>query len=452
MTAVAHETADKLKGFAVGAADYITKPIQYEEVLARVSTHLNLYQLQQQLQKQNQQLQEEITHRKQVEAKLARLARLKDEFLANMSHELRTPLNAILGIAEAFQEEIYGPLTAKQRRFLTTLEESGQHLLALINDILDFSRIEANKLNLNLHSVAIEAVCQASLRMIQGPAYKKRLQISSTLDTTFEFIQADERRLKQILVKLLDNAVKFTPERGHIELEVTGNVEHNSVEFHVRDNGIGITPDDMEHLFDAFVQLDGGLNRAHEGTGLGLSLVYRLTQLHGGSMNVSSQVGQGSCFTVTLPWGNNQRAQLKTTTAAAYPHPTAATLLVAEDNEMNLETLSSYLCTKGYQVITAHDGVEAIEQAKAKQPQLILMDIQMPVMNGLEAIMEIRAQPQIAKTPIIALTALVRPGDKERCLRAGANDYLSKPVKMKKLLTIIEAHLRISPQVSSNIS
>ncbi|MDY6992841.1 MAG: response regulator, partial [Pseudomonadota bacterium] len=390
-----------------------------------------------------------------VEAKLARLARLKDEFLANMSHELRTPLNAILGIAEAFQEEIYGPVTAKQRRFLTTLEESGQHLLALINDILDFSRIEANKLNLKMRPVAIEGVCQASLRMIQGFAYKKRLQVSSTLDTTFDMIQADERRLKQILVNLLDNAVKFTPERGHIELEVNGNAEHNIVEFHVRDSGMGIAPADMEHLFDAFVQLDGGLNRAHEGTGLGLSLVYQLTQLHGGSVSVSSQVGQGSCFTVTLPWGGHQRrAHLKSMSAVAsprYPPPLAATLLVAEDNEMNLETLSSYLSTKGYQVLTARDGIEAIEQAKAKQPQLILMDIQMPVMNGLEAIREIRAQPQIAKTPIIALTALVRPGDRERCLRAGANDYLSKPVKMKKLLTMIEAHLRMHSKMNSSI-
>lgn len=449
MTAIANAPIDKLKGFGVGAADYITKPIQYEEVLARVTTHLNLYKLQKQLTQQNQQLQEEITHRKQVEANLARVARLKNEFLANMSHELRTPLNAILGIAEAFQEEIYGPINQKQHRFLSTLEDSGRHLLSLINDILDFSRLEADKLTLNLQPISVDDICQASLRMVQNIAYKKRLQVSTTLDTMVDVIQADERRLKQILVNLLDNAVKFTPEGGTIALEVKGNTEQEIVHFHVKDTGIGIADSDMEHLFQVFVQLDGGLSRVHEGTGLGLSLVYRLAKIHGGSVSVTSEVDQGSRFTVSLPWQPLEKqasatqqpdkvAQHELTPVKRFSN---THILLAEDNETNRDMFSAYLKKRGFQITLAKNGVEAVENTQMRRPDLILMDIQMPVMNGLEAIQEIRANAQLATLPIIALTALVMPGDRERCLTAGANAYLSKPVKMSNLLLTIESLL-----------
>jgi hypothetical protein len=446
MTAIANAPMDKLKGFEMGAADYITKPIQYEEVLARVTTHLNLYKLQKQLTQQNQQLQKEITHRKQVEANLARVARLKDEFLANMSHELRTPLNAILGIAEAFQEEIYGPINQKQHRFLTTLEDSGLHLLSLINDILDFSRLEADKLTLNLQPVVVEDICQASLRMVQSTAYKKRLQVSTTLDTVVDVIRADERRLKQILVNLLDNAVKFTPEGGVIALEVKGDTEQEIVHFYIKDTGIGIADNDMEHLFQAFVQLDGGLSRVHEGTGLGLSLVYRLAKIHGGSVSVTSQVDQGSCFTVSLPWQPLEKQVPAIQRSDQHEIPAKKSgntqhILLAEDSETNRDVFSTYLKKRGFRITLAKNGVEAVESTQAHRPDLILMDIQMPVMNGLEAIQEIRANTQLATLPIIALTALVMPGDRERCLKAGADAYLSKPVKMSHLLFTIESLL-----------
>jgi len=233
---------------------------------------------------------------------LTRALRLKDEFLASMSHELRTPLTAILGISEALQESVYGPLNDKQRKYMRTLENSGNHLLALINDLLDFSRIEAGKLSLEIDTVSVNDVCQVSLQITLDAAHKKQIRVSTTLDHAVETIQADERRLKQILVNLLSNAVKFTPKGGSIKLEVNGDAKNGLVYFSVQDTGIGIAEEDIKYLFDPFVQLDGGLNRAQEGTGLGLSLVHRLTELHKGRISVESQIGKGSRFTISLPW------------------------------------------------------------------------------------------------------------------------------------------------------
>jgi signal transduction histidine kinase len=468
------ELVDKIKGFELGAADYITKPFEHEEVLARVNTQLKLHKLQQQQTRQNQQLIDEINRRQQVETslqaernalaertaelsmanvELAHAARLKDEFMANMSHELRTPLTAILGISQAFLEEIYGLLNDKQRKFMRTLEESGRHLLALIDDILDLSKIEADKLTLKIDTVSVNDVCQASLCLIKETAFKKRIRVSSTLDYAVDTIQADERRLKQILVNLLSNAVKFTPEGGSIILEVNGDAEHAVVDFSVHDTGIGIAQEDMKRLFEPFVQLDGSLNRAQEGTGLGLSLVYRLTEMHSGSVSVESVMGQGSFFTISLPWQATtldksflpEPSQLKTvpepeSAPVESCHP-AGVILLAEDQEATIQMLADYLTTLGYQVLIARDGVEAVELSQAKHPELILMDIQMPVMSGLEAIKEIRADTDTATIPIIALTALAMSGDRERCLEAGANDYLSKPVNMKKLTAAMEALL-----------
>ncbi|RKZ76592.1 MAG: hypothetical protein DRR19_28540 [Candidatus Parabeggiatoa sp. nov. 1] len=468
------EISDIVKGFKVGAADYIIKPFEHDEVLARVTTQLELYQLQQQLTLQNQQLLGEINQRKQVEeslqternvlakrtvelgeanAKLARAVQLKDEFLANMSHELRTPLNAVLGISEVLQEQVYGSLNDKQCKLMHTIGDSGHHLLELINDVLDLAKIEAEKFTLKLNTISVNEVCQASLRMIKEMAYKKPILVSTSLDYAVDTIQADELRLKQILINLLSNAVKFTPEGGSIKLVVNGDVEHGVVDFSVQDTGIGIAEDDMKNLFEPFVQLDGSLNRAQEGTGLGLSLVYRFTEMHGGSISVESEVDQGSSFTVSLPWRHLKLDELsipetERLTMAHEPdsalidnHHSSRVILIAEDQEITSQVLSDYLTTLGYQILIARNGVEAVEQSRAMHPDLILMDIHMPLMSGLEAIKEIRADTDIATIPIIALTALAMPSDKEHCLQAGANEYLSKPVSMKKLVAAIEGLL-----------
>jgi len=387
---------------------------------------------------------------------LARAVRLKDEFLANMSHELRTPLNAILGLSESLQEYVYGPLNDKQRMTLHTIEESGRHLLSLINDILDLSKIGADKLELQVSWTSIEPVCQASLAFIKQSAHKKKIGLSYTFDNAVTMIQADERRLKQILVNLLGNAVKFTPEGGKVGLEVVGDVERQMLDLTVWDTGIGIRQEDMARLFQPFVQVDASLSRQYSGTGLGLALVQRLTEMHGGSVKVESEIGKGSRFTVSLPWREPHEgarresdAATQTENVSAPPDSVVSMLphhpvkvLVVEDNEEGLYTLMEYLPTHGYRVIEARNGMEAIEQARTKQPAVIVMDIQMPGMDGLEAIRRIRADADLRTIPIIAPTALAMPGDREWCLEAGANEYVSKPVSMKALVKIIETQLQ----------
>jgi signal transduction histidine kinase/ActR/RegA family two-component response regulator len=376
-------------------------------------------------------------------AELARAGRLKDEFLASMSHELRTPLNAVLGIAEALQEGVYGPLNENQGHSLRSIEESGRHLLNLINDILDLSKIEAGKLVLERTVVSVQEVCQASLRFVWQEAHKKQLQVATEIDPSVMAVWADERRLKQILVNLLSNAVKFTAVGGHIGLEVQGNPAQKTVHFVVWDEGIGIAPENIKNLFRPFVQLDSRLSREYSGTGLGLSLVYRMTELHGGSVALTSEVGQGSRFTVSLPWDPEDSFGRKATMATlttAVPHAAAGkVILLAEDNEIFIETVGDYLTAKGYRLMVARNGREAIEQAVVMLPDLILMDIQMPEMDGLQAMTRLRAETATAVTPIVALTALAMPGDQERCLAAGANAYLSKPLSLKQLIEVIES-------------
>jgi PAS domain S-box-containing protein len=389
----------------------------------------------------------ELTH---ANLELAHVAKLKDEFLASMSHELRTPLNSVLGISEGLQESVYGQLSADQHKAIRHIADSGRHLLSLINDILDLSKIEAGKFELNTNTVITEEVCQASLRMINEITQKKNIRVSFLFDHRVTFIEADERRLKQILVNLLSNAAKFTPPRGCVTLEIKGNQSRQTVDFIVSDTGIGIAPEEIEHLFQPFVQLDSRLARQYEGTGLGLSLVYRLAEMHGGSVSVDSALGQGSCFTVSLPWvqaeaqaieedESPQTGQVVPLIPMTSKDKELPLVLLAEDNETNIETLSPYLSAKGYRVAVARDGVETLAQAQKMQPDLILMDIQMPVLDGLQAIRRLRADVQLATVPIIALTALAMPGDRERCLAAGANAYSSKPVNLKELMSSITA-------------
>jgi len=398
----------------------------------------------------------DITTEKQAEAilnranaNLARAARAKDEFLANMSHELRTPLNTILGLSESLQEHVYGLLNARQRKALQNIEESGRHLLALINDILDLSKVEAGYLKLEPDIVSIVDMCQASLMFVKELALKKALQISLHMDDQLSVIEVDPKRMKQMLVNLLSNAVKFTLPKGQVNLRVTADAAVGIIFFTVEDTGIGIAPDGIAQLFQPFQQLDSRLSRQHEGTGLGLSLVRHLADLHGGSVTVESTVGQGSRFTIALPYHPPHAVEAKPQMmimpdpdAAISPPPqrtpTGARILLAEDNEANILTMSEYLQNKGYQICIARTGQEAIDHADAEQPDLILMDIQMPVLDGLEATRRLRAKAEYAATPIIALTALSMPGDRERCLAAGASDYMTKPVRLRELAAAME--------------
>ncbi|OQW94975.1 MAG: hypothetical protein BWK79_03990 [Beggiatoa sp. IS2] len=378
---------------------------------------------------------------------LAKANRLKDEFLANVSHELRTPLNAILTISEGLQEQVFGTLNDKQLKYLKNVHESGSHLLAVITDILDLSKIEAGKIELQLDTVDLDTLCQASLRMVRETAQKKQLKLSYEIQTEIRHFSADERRLKQVLVNLLSNAVKFTPSGGKIGLRVTEEQDKLALNFIVWDTGIGIAAPDLPRLFQPFSQLDSGLARHYEGTGLGLVIVRRLVELHGGSISLESAVGTGSQFRVTIPYcsiaaQSNQSSgtELELLLTCSAITGESPLILLAEDNPMNIESLVPYLEKKGYRVEVAHDGGQVLQQARAIQPSVILMDIQMPGIDGLEAITYLRNDRNLQAIPIIALTGLAMPGDKQRCLDAGANAYMSKPLNLKELLRLIETY------------
>ena len=413
-----------------------------------------------------EQLQAELTERKQAETQLrernqelaqsnqelARATRLKDEFLASMSHELRTPLNAILGMSEALQEANFGTLTDRQRNSIGTIEKSGKHLLALINDILDLSKIEANKFNLELTDVSIQALCQNSLLFIKELAHKRQIYLNTQLSDDLKQlnIRVDDLRFRQVLINLLSNAVKFTPEGGSITLEVrvVEQQPQPQIVFSIVDTGIGIAAENIDKLFQSFVQINSSLSRQYAGTGLGLALVKRIIELHGGSVSVESEINRGSCFAVSLPFNPSARMVTPPSslplTSAPDETPSIrpkASILIVEDNDANLETMTGYLKSRGYHLVEARNGEQAISIAQSDCPDIILMDIQMPGMDGFEATSRIRQIPECGAIPIIALTALAMPSDRQKCLDAGATHYVTKPVKLGQLVLTIESLL-----------
>lgn len=394
---------------------------------------------------------------------LARATRLKDEFLANMSHELRTPLNAILGMSEGLQEEVFGTINDKQKKSLQTIERSGNHLLSLINDILDLAKVESGQIELDCTPTSVESLCQSSLVFIKQQAFKKHIELEVNLSPDLPEILIDERRMRQVLINLLSNAVKFTAEGGKItlevrfvqiasELEVINSLPRHYIQIAVIDTGIGISAENIKKLFQPFVQIDSALNRQYTGTGLGLALVKRIVELHGGEVGLTSDVGVGSRFTLKLPdhrivQSSSKPEKLRTSDLSIKSNSSqiqehkSYLILLAEDNEANISTFSSYLKAKGYRILVAQDGQEAIALTKAEHPDLILMDIQMPIMDGLEAIKQIRLDPNFVNMPIIALTALAMTGDRKKCLEAGANEYMTKPVKLNLLAASIQQFL-----------
>ncbi|MFL5343773.1 MAG: ATP-binding protein [Hyalangium sp.] len=377
---------------------------------------------------------------------LQRLARMKDEFLANMSHELRTPLNAVLGQAEAISEGIFGPVTEEQRSSLKTIEESGRHLLSLINDVLDITKSTVGRLELELAPVPVEEVCQESLRLVREQARRKGITVSYSNNAEEPTVWADRRRLRQVLLNLLTNAQKFTPNGGSIGLEVAAR-PGGEVAFSVWDTGPGIAEADWQRIFEPFVQLDAGLDRRHEGSGLGLALVRRMVDLHHGRVELQSQVGKGSRFTAVLsvdqPSVEEPRKPLLPSPRANPPSPAAGlaacTVLIADDNEANTHHLEEYLKAHGFNVLISRDGEEVMRLCREVSPAVVLMDIQMPRLNGLDVIRQLRSESATSHLSMVALTALAMPGDRERCLEAGADAYLSKPVRLTDVLEVVRA-------------
>lgn len=410
----------------------------------------------------------DVTERKQAglqlqhaNEELAHATKMKDRFLANMSHELRTPLNAILGVTEGLQEGILGPVTAKQKDGFEVIQQSGYHLLDLINEVLDLAKVESGFTELEYASVSVKGLCESGLQMVAQQASKKGVQLNLNVQFNLPDFEADPKRLRQVLVNLLSNAVKFTPNNGAVSIEarrITSRTiqDYNVLQIVVKDNGIGIADEDLDSLFMPFIQVDSSLSRNYEGTGLGLTLVKRFVELHAGRIRVESVLGEGSSFVVELPYrevadsGNSMFAGLNVHDAneiptqdeqasdAASTRQSAKTVLLAEDNESVAKATTMYLESAHLTVLRASHGDMAIKVARENHPDLVLMDIQMPGMDGFQAIKRVREIPGMKDTPIIALTGLAMPADASRCLEAGANEYVSKPCPMSELVETIE--------------
>jgi signal transduction histidine kinase/HPt (histidine-containing phosphotransfer) domain-containing protein len=385
----------------------------------------------------------------------------KSRFVANVSHEIRTPLNAIIGLADVL---LSGEATPVQRDYLQKIRGSGRHLLGLVNDILDFSKIEAGKLSVETVDFELDRVLGDVVAIVMERVQAKGLALVVDCPETLpRHLRGDPQRLAQVLLNYLNNAVKFT-ERGQIVLSGSSQPEgpgHARLRFEITDTGIGLSAEQQGRLFRNFEQADASTTRQFGGTGLGLAISRSLAELMGGEVGVRSELGSGSSFWFTVRVGvrenavatageGQERPRVEGARSALVPLA-GASVLVVEDNELNQQVARELLQMVGMQVEVAGDGAAALQCLRAQDFDLVLMDMQMPVMDGLKATAEIRRETRWAALPIVAMTANAMPQDRERCLRAGMNDHLSKPIEPPRLWNMLLRWLPRRAVVEANV-
>ncbi len=407
----------------------------------------------------------------QKNAQLEQANRLKTEFLANMSHELRTPLNAIIGFSEVLKDQLLGELSDEQSDYVGEIFESANHLLSLINDILDLSKIEAGKMELFLESLNIPELLRNALSIVKEKAHSHGIDLQLEVADNVGLVQVDGRKLKQIVFNLLSNAVKFTPDGGRVTIAAQ-RVENNLL-VKVTDTGIGIPADDIGMLFRPFEQLDGSLARKFEGTGLGLAMVKRLVELHGGQVRVTSTEGEGSCFQFVIPYresGEDEQAEVELAEAAPAELGIAETptitakvsgsqqtttplsswlsetpviqpeVLIVEDNDQAAELMAFQLRSAGYSIHRARDGAEALKLAKAQLPHLVVMDIMLPDIDGWEVMRRMKQDPMLEAIPVVVNSIVA---DTKKGFELGAVNVLEKPLHKQALLHAVDQVLPV---------
>lgn len=415
--------------FAPLKLQLITKTIEHcRTALAELAKIQSCQQYYQQLAQFNQDLEE--------------TNQLKNQFLANTSHEIRTPLSSIIGFTHLLLAQGYEPDKARHQEYLNIIQSSGKHLLGLINDILDLSKIEANQLEVQWEIVEISTLCRNILALVKEKAANKGLILRLEIAPDIKNVIADPLRLKQMLLNLLFNAIKFTTE-GTVGLKVSS--EDEFLRFTIWDTGTGISAEDQALLFRPYSQVVNPAVNPDEGTGLGLVVTQKLAEIHGGYLELESLVNQGSRFSILLPLKPTGKVLTAIETTAendleAVGHPchhhsliSSSLILLVEDDFANGELISIYLRKLGYQVIWVKNEKEMWTNLQETNPAIILMDVSLPDANGLNLVQELREKDKYQHIPIIAQTAMAMKGDRETCLAAGFNDYISKPIDLQLL-------------------
>ncbi|MCF7544762.1 response regulator [Pseudomonas sp. P2647] len=430
---------------AIQQGDYSAPlPVADDAELGDLARHINnlALGLEKASREQKQAMDELIRTREAAE----RANNAKSEFLAMMSHELRTPMNGVLGMLQLMETT---KMTDEQAEYAALAMESTEHLLRVINDILDFSRFERDALELESISFNLADLISTSVQAFTHNAQQRGLALELDLPRSMEALQVkgDPTRIRQILVNLIGNALKFT-EFGSVRVEAgftLADPHHVLFTCAVRDSGIGISPDLLESMFDAFQQADNSISRRYGGTGLGLPIARNLAERMGGSLQAQSREGLGSVFQLQISLQRVQQPVIEPASGAVdeLPQSRDACVLLVEDNPVNRTVVEAMLRSLGLQVSVAADGAEAVNMASLESFALILMDCRLPVMDGYEATRRIRLLPGLATLPIIALTANAQHGDRDICLQAGMNDYLAKPFKRTDLQQVLQRWLTI---------